>query len=547
MAAGNGASITFWGTLDGSSALTLTTGTNSGSSPFNAVSFKQQIGAPAAEPAITIVSAYNVIFSAGIRAVSLTQVTGLGTTTLTGAVDTSGVNSNGNGVELVTGTVAVNDNLTSHNNPISLQASGHLTVSATSGTVVDSGTSPIGLTADSDNNGSGILTLSDNVTVKSGNTTAAAITLRAADVTIGSLAAVTAAGSGGGLVIRSSAATRPMSLGGGTAVTGINLSDAELARITTAANGRIAFGDSAQTGDILLVTATPATTAGAATVVVQSTGGAGQIVLNDGGTGSALNGNGGAVSLTAGTGGIQAATAPNVLAEIANATAVTLNSGGGIGTTQSLQLGATSLTTNSSAAGGSQSFSALSPVTLTSLDAGSGTIQFGAGTFQYGAGNVVADGSSVNVAGAAILNVGTFSDTLAGVTLTNGAISGAGGVLTSTHDVQVQSGSVSAVLAGSVGLTKTTAGTVTLSGSCTYTGITAVAAGTLALANTTTNNNLGASAAIDVQTGATLDVTGLDNGGVLDTLILSGGQTLQGRGDGHRQAAGRRELDHRAR
>ena len=139
---GHGAGITFWGTLDGASALTLTAGTNSGSSPFNAIAFQQQVGAPASEPVLTIVSAFNVSVSAGIQAVSLTQVAGSGTTTLMGAVDTSGVNSSGNGLELVTNNLVVNDSLTSHNHPISLRASGGLTVSATLGTVVDSGTSP---------------------------------------------------------------------------------------------------------------------------------------------------------------------------------------------------------------------------------------------------------------------------------------------------------------------------------------------------------------------------------------------------------------------
>ncbi|MCY2996416.1 MAG: autotransporter-associated beta strand repeat-containing protein, partial [Planctomycetota bacterium] len=484
LGSGNGASITFWGTLDGAWALTLTTGTNSGSSPFNAVAFKQQVGAPAAEPVITIMSAYNVIFSAGIRAVSLTQVAGLGTTTLMGAVDTSAVNSNGNGVELVTGTVAVNESLTSHNNPISLQASLGLTVSATSGTVVDSGTGPIWLNADSDNNGSGTLILSNNVTVTSANPTAAAITLRAADVTIGSLAAVTASGSGsgGGVVVRSSAANRLMSLGGGPTVTGINLSDAELACLRTAADGTFTLGDSSQTGNITFTTATLATTAGAATVVVQSPSGGGKIVLDDGGTGPALNGNGGTVSLTAGTVGIQAATVTNAFAEIANATAVTLSSAAGIGTTtQALQLGATNLTSQSSA---SQFLSALAPVSITSVDAGTSTINLLGGTFNLTRNNGLAAASFLNVSGGATLALAGFQDTVAGVTLTSGNLTGSGGTLTSASDFQVQSGTVSAILAGAggaIGLTKTTSGTVTLSGANTCTGSTSINAGTLAI------------------------------------------------------------------
>ena len=109
----------------------------------------------------------------------------------------------------------------------------------------------------------------------------------------------------GGVVIRSSLPTRPMSIGGtNNAVAGINLTDAELAQIYTTAGGTVTLGDSSQTGNITCTTATPATTAGASTVVVQSATGPGQIVLDDTGSGTGLSGNGGSVTLTPGTGGI---------------------------------------------------------------------------------------------------------------------------------------------------------------------------------------------------------------------------------------------------
>ena len=126
-----------------------------------------------------------------------------------------------------------------------------------------------------------------------------------------------------------------MSIGGtNNAVAGINLTDAELAQIYTTASGTVTFGDSSQTGNITFTTATPATTPGASTVVVQSPAGPGQIILDDGGgAGTALNGNGGTISLTAGTGGIAAASANNSAAEIATTGAtVTMNTTGPIGT-----------------------------------------------------------------------------------------------------------------------------------------------------------------------------------------------------------------------
>ena len=81
--------------------------------------------------------------------------------------------------------------------------------------------------------------------------------------------------------------------------------------------GTVTVGDSAQTGDITLATATLATTAGATTLVVQSTSGGGRIVLDDAGTGTGLDGNGGNVILTPGAGGILA---PNSAAGVPLAT-----------------------------------------------------------------------------------------------------------------------------------------------------------------------------------------------------------------------------------
>ncbi|HEX8913635.1 MAG TPA: SBBP repeat-containing protein, partial [Humisphaera sp.] len=137
------------------------------------------------------------------------------------------------------------------------------------------------------------------------------------------------------LTVRSSLASRPMSLGGtNTAVAGINLTDAELARLTTAPTGTVTFGDATQTGDVTVTTATPATTAAAATAVVQSTAGAGKIVLDDGaGTATALNGNGGAIALTAGTGGVVATAASNTAAELSTTAAtVSVVTAGPVGT-----------------------------------------------------------------------------------------------------------------------------------------------------------------------------------------------------------------------
>ncbi len=79
---------------------------------------------------------------------------------------------------------------------------------------------------------------------------------------------------------------------------------------------------------------------------------------------------------------------------------------------------------------------------------------------------------------------------------------------------------------GAVGLTKSGAGTLHLSGTNTYTGTTTVSAGTLALSGAT-NNNIASSPTINIASGAALDVTGLAG---TDDLILASGQTLKGSG-----------------
>lgn len=94
--------------------------------------------------------------------------------------------------------------------------------------------------------------------------------------------------------------------------------------------------------------------------------------------------------------------------------------------------------------------------------------------------------STINTAGnltvtQGIYNIANFNSSAGAVTLINGTISGTTGVLTGTS-YQVQSGSISAILAGAVPLTKTTTGTVLLSGNNTWSGSTTISAGTLALA-----------------------------------------------------------------
>jgi autotransporter-associated beta strand protein len=90
-----------------------------------------------------------------------------------------------------------------------------------------------------------------------------------------------------------------------------------------------------------------------------------------------------------------------------------------------------------------------------------------------GSGNVTVSGGTLNLGTASITN--TLGALTGGGAVNNGTITNNSG----TYDVQ--SGSIGAILAGSNGLSKSTAGNVTLSGANTYSGNTTISAGTLAL------------------------------------------------------------------
>lgn len=96
------------------------------------------------------------------------------------------------------------------------------------------------------------------------------------------------------------------------------------------------------------------------------------------------------------------------------------------------------------------------------------------GTLNVSGSERLADGGSVHVGGGQ-LTVGA-TETVAGVFLFNGSITG-GTLIGAAY--AVQSGSISADLAGAAALTKTTVGTVVLTGANTYAGGTTVTAGTL--------------------------------------------------------------------
>ena len=109
-------------------------------------------------------------------------------------------------------------------------------------------------------------------------------------------------------------------------------------------------------------------------------------------------------------------------------------------------------------------------------------INIGGGTLALGANERLADTSAVTVSGGT-LAIGNYTETVGVVKLTSGSITGGptGRLTGSTYDLQ--SGTVSARLGGGTGvaLTKSTTGTVILSGLNSYTGATTITGGTLAV------------------------------------------------------------------
>lgn len=117
---------------------------------------------------------------------------------------------------------------------------------------------------------------------------------------------------------------------------------------------------------------------------------------------------------------------------------------------------------------------------LSGANSFSGNTTVTAGTLQAGAVNTLASASPIVVTGGT-LDIQTFNQSVPSVQITGGTISGSTGVLTSAADYDAQAGTISAILGGSVGLNKTTAGTVALQGINAYTGDTTISDGALSV------------------------------------------------------------------
>jgi Ca2+-binding RTX toxin-like protein len=269
---------------------------------------------------------------------------------------------------------------------------------------------------------------------------------------------------------------------GNTIANTLELTDAELDLITAT---NLVIGNAAavtgQTITVLGVT-TPANAANVTLV----TGGNSRITFFNTGSLTAT----GNVTLTtnaAGTGGIDSG---NAAVDVTTGGLLTITAGSsGIGTLAApLTLTTTTIVTNTATTNATQFLSTATGATITSFDAGTGTITLLSGTFTLGANEVINNLTDITLTSPGALAMGGFTETfdaLAG----NGGVSGAGSLIlganngTATH---------SGVISGTMALTKIGTGTQTLSGANTYSGNTLVdgVGGTLILSGVNTGTGI---------------------------------------------------------
>ena len=192
---------------------------------------------------------------------------------------------------------------------------------------------------------------------------------------------------------------------------------------------------------------------------------------------------------------------------------LTLTGGGGSGAAVTLGALATANTS-----GGLTKIGA-GTLTLSAANTYTGGTTVSVGTLALGVNNALASTGSVTVNGGT-LDVATFTNTVGVVSLQSGVITGTTGVLSSTSDFDLRSGTVNAILSGSVGVTKTTSGTVTLNGASTYSGTTNVTSGKLSFATSGNLGNASATNTVGVN-GGTLSYSGAGAVDLTSTRVLA--------------------------
>jgi len=154
---------------------------------------------------------------------------------------------------------------------------------------------------------------------------------------------------------------------------------------------------------------------------------------------------------------------------------------------------------------------------LTGMSTYTGPTAIDAGMLQFGANDVLSDQTAVTVAGGAVLDIDTFTDTI-------GSLAGAGNVMLGTGTLSAGADNTSTTFSGifseSGQFIKVGTGTMTLTGANTHTGGTAINGGILSISN---DVNLGDPASVLSFDGGTLLTTAGINTLRLVTINAGGG------------------------
>jgi len=155
-----------------------------------------------------------------------------------------------------------------------------------------------------------------------------------------------------------------------------------------------------------------------------------------------------------------------------------------------------------------------------------GTTSVTGGTLLLAAVNSLSPGSPISVTGGSVLDLGGLSQTTSStITLQSGTLQN-GTLIANGGAFNFQTGIVSANLAGSAGLTKSGSGTLTLSGSNSYSGGTVVSQGTLNVSGSALPNG----GNVQLAVGTTLSGSGIVRGNITglpgSTILASGDLSL---------------------
>ncbi|MEB0173906.1 autotransporter-associated beta strand repeat-containing protein, partial [Undibacterium sp. CCC1.1] len=166
-------------------------------------------------------------------------------------------------------------------------------------------------------------------------------------------------------------------------------------------------------------------------------------------------------------------------------------------------------------------------LTLAGTNTYSGATNVTAGTLSAGAAQALSPNSAVSIAGTASLDLGGFNQTIASLAGTGGNVTNSGltaAVLSAGADNSSTSFAGSLIDGlGTVGLSKAGSGTLSLSGSNTYSGATTLTAGTL---SATAANALSPHSAITLTSTSTLDLGGYNQ--LIGSLAGTGSVTNNG-------------------